>query len=195
MASPLLRTKKEGMNELCEFWEGEFTGQKVTIKSSSKVHLKKFEREAECLRNLGQHPKIVSFVDLFVDKHHAMLIYEYMDEELSLSYMLTRSNLLDIEMDVLMSVANALEHIHMHKYIHRDVKSSNIFIDSKGHIRLGKNTKQKYALNSRHAIISCYNSRLSGFDLVYSLSSTEPPSGETGTYRWYVTNHRIIIMT
>ena len=103
-------------------------------------------REIKILRQL-QHHNIVNMIEIVTDKQDALdfrkdrgefyLVFEYMDHDL---FGLIDSGLLELNNEQIASfVKQLLEGVfycHSKKFLHRDIKCSNILINNKGQIKL-----------------------------------------------------------
>jgi serine/threonine protein kinase len=88
---------------------------------------KLFEREAEILEKLGNHPQIPRLLAYFEENSEFYLVQEYidgptLDRELVPNTILAENNVIN----VLIEVLEILEFVHGHSVIHRDIKPENI---------------------------------------------------------------------
>lgn len=97
-----------------------------------KELLDRFHREARALASL-KHPSIVPVYDEGFENGVHYFAMEYLAGT-SLSAMIKERGRLPHHelLPVVMQVADALDYIHTHGFVHRDVKSSNIFINQQG---------------------------------------------------------------
>lgn len=96
----------------------------------------RFKAEAQ---NLGRvsHEKIVRFIDYVETGTSRLLVMEHMKGG-SLQERLHKTSLeLAPTIELLISVASALEFLHAHGVVHRDLKPSNILRTDEGAIKLG----------------------------------------------------------
>ena len=145
------------------------TDKKVILKrplTNNKLSIEKLKNEAEVLQALGNHKNIRNLISCIIDDaeltsvhNRTILCYEFIDGE-SVSSLLMHSNVYS-DVDVLLSVASALSHMHSCGFMHRDVKSSNVIIDHKKSIV-----------------------KLAGFNLACNFRTADKLTPETGTYRW-----------
>ncbi len=97
-----------------------------------KELLDRFHREARALASL-KHPSIVPVYDEGFESGVHYFAMEYLEGK-SLSSMIKEKGRLTHRelLPIVMHVAEALDYIHTHGFVHRDVKSSNIFINQQG---------------------------------------------------------------
>src|SRR5690606_25603019 len=94
--------------------------------------LERFKREARALARL-KHPRVAAVYDAHIEGGFPHLVMEYVEGE-NLEQILRRSGPMAVA-DVVqlgIEVAEALDHIHSHRLVHRDVKTSNIIIGREG---------------------------------------------------------------
>lgn len=102
---------------------------KCIIKVLKPVASKKIKREIKILRNLTGGPNIVALLDVVRDpsaKYHS-LVMEYVDN-IEWKALYPRLTEVDIKYYIF-QLLKALDFIHSHGVIHRDVKPGNVMID------------------------------------------------------------------
>jgi len=123
----------------------------VNVQTKSTVAIKQMlmkQSEIESLVNEisimknSKHPNIVEYKDTFLCINILWVVMEYMDAgcltdileeyEDNINFRLTEPQIAKICLDTL----NALNFIHRHHCIHRDIKSDNILINKNGEIKL-----------------------------------------------------------
>ena len=101
--------------------------------------LKSFQREANILATLS-HPAIPRIYDFFERDDRAYVVMEYINgSDLEALLIKTKSLPMDKIVDWAIELCDVLEYLHNYKpepIIFRDMKPSNIMIDSLGHVRL-----------------------------------------------------------
>jgi len=124
-----------------------------------------FKREVEILKNIRDCTHICELISYHIDekenasdKNKTFICYEFMSNG-TLSSLLMMSSSYK-EQDITVSIAKALHYLHKKGFMHRDIKSSNILLDSN------------------------FTPKLGGFDLSCSYLNEEELTPETGTYRW-----------
>ena len=99
-------------------------------------------REASLLKRLD-HPGVCGYWESFMDEDdHLVLVMDYcasgdLFAEVK-SRVATQCHFDEDEiMDLFVQVAKALEYVHSQKVLHRDLKTSNIFVQEDGRLQLG----------------------------------------------------------
>ncbi len=94
--------------------------------------LERFKREARALARL-KHPSVAAVYDANVESGFPYLVLEFVEGE-NLEQVLAERGPLEVQEVVRMGVelAEALDHIHQHHVVHRDIKTSNIIIGPEG---------------------------------------------------------------
>ncbi|KAL9954954.1 hypothetical protein ACROYT_G042545 [Oculina patagonica] len=119
-------------------WNGQFVAVKV-LRDEMYYHpeaLKDFKRECEFLRVL-KHPNIVEMYKvLFPENKSPILITELMFCDLHSYYKISKSSPkvpLDEVIQIMMDVSEGLKFLHDREdpIVHRDIKSTNILLDTK----------------------------------------------------------------
>lgn len=99
--------------------------------STETDFIARFEREAQIVAKL-EHPHIVPVFDYAEQENQPYLVMKYVEGE-TLKKVLSRGALpLNEVIRVMGSVADALTYAHRRGVLHRDVKPSNIILDSNG---------------------------------------------------------------
>lgn len=114
----------------------------VAIKILSPAMMKekrwriRFQREVKAVAKLD-HPNIVAAFDADESNGVHYLVMEYVDGQ-NLSILVRRQGPLPIEKAVhcIIEAARGLEYAHKQHIIHRDIKSSNLLLDTQGNIKV-----------------------------------------------------------
>src|SRR5262245_7660184 len=118
----------------------EVLGRRVVIRvlhglpdAAAKV---RFLEEARAPSTLN-HPNVVQIYDWGEENGRPYIVMEWVQGE-DLQHALADGQLRDLHRKLLVAVqiAKALEHIHAHGIIHRDIKPQNVFIDRHGQVKL-----------------------------------------------------------
>ncbi|XP_065886059.1 serine/threonine-protein kinase Nek8-like, partial [Dysidea avara] len=115
----------------------------VIIKEINMLDLKKTERalamnEVQVL-SIMDHPNIISLYDSFEESGVLMIEMEYADGGTLAQYLNKQEKSLS-EPDILnffKQMVDALRFLHDHRILHRDLKTSNVFLTKEGLIKLG----------------------------------------------------------
>ena len=90
-----------------------------------------------------KHPNIVAFHDLIVERDHMYLVEEFCEEG-DLSFHIRRQIRKkktyfpeELVSQWLLQLLLAIEYLHNSKIMHRDIRPKNIFLTSRGNLKLG----------------------------------------------------------
>ena len=93
------------------------------------------------MRDLN-HPHIVRYIESFVENDTFIIVMEYCEEG-DLAHHIKRMSKKkehfseDLVLNWFLQIAFALRYIHERKILHRDIKTSNIFLTSNGIVKIG----------------------------------------------------------
>mmetsp|Transcript_6453 Transcript_6453/g.11261 ORF Transcript_6453/g.11261 Transcript_6453/m.11261 type:complete len:532 (-) Transcript_6453:220-1815(-) len=118
-----------------------YVAKKILLAGMSAEQLLATKREVAVLKKLN-HPHIVQYIENFIEDEHLIIIMEYCDSgDISKKITTARDQRRPITEDVvlhwLLQASLALEFMHENRILHRDIKSSNIFLTSKNTVKLG----------------------------------------------------------
>ena len=118
----------------------EWMGEEVAVKQMKNIHRKDFEAEAAILAAV-QHPNIVHLIGCsFVEKNSTgMLVMELMEGDLRT--LINCRNGPDkvgpfpviVAIDIMLQVAEAMQHLRECRILHRDLKAANILVSCQKH--------------------------------------------------------------
>lgn len=112
------------------------TDSRVALKTLSEAvndtDRRRFEREIRALRTL-EHPHIVTFRDLGRVGDHIFYTMDYLpgvtlEQVIESAPPVTTTEHLDWILGIMIQVTQALGHLHSRRFVHRDVKPSNILL-------------------------------------------------------------------
>ncbi len=116
--------------------------KRINIQSTTHSTLKAAEQEARFLSTL-QHPNIVRYIDCFQSwDSHLNIVMNYceggdlntkINQKKSDGQMFEEAKIIEWCIQICM----ALEHLHEHHVLHRDLKTKNIFLTKSEVVKLG----------------------------------------------------------
>ncbi len=119
------------------------TGRLVAIKSINKEKLKKetqrqkIKTETSIMKTLSKSDNIVKFFETFETQKHICIVMEYICAGDLLSYIKKRTKLSEpVAKFIFKQIILALDFIHKHNIVHRDIKLDNILIDLDNNIKI-----------------------------------------------------------
>lgn len=137
---------------------GKFVSKKILLKSLSEKEQNGALLEANLLKQL-KHSHIVAYEGSYIEKGVLIIIMEYCEVGDLAHYIKRRKakNEHFTEDEILnwfIQIAIALEYIHGRKVIHRDIKTSNIFLTGNGTVKLGDFGISKVLENTNEAAMT-----------------------------------------
>ncbi|XP_062187729.1 cysteine-rich receptor-like protein kinase 6 [Phragmites australis] len=145
---PTLRTATQNFDEGKKLGEGGFgavykgilpNGQEIAVKrlsQSSRQGIKELKTELVLVAKL-QHRNLVRLVGVCLEEHEKLLVYEYMPNKSLDTFLFDpdKSNELDWQRRFMIvnGIARGLQYLHEEsrlKIVHRDLKASNVLLDS-----------------------------------------------------------------
>ena len=111
--------------------------KKVRVGSSKEGVHQSAVREIKALKEL-QSPYIVELLDVFPNKSSISMVFEYMEwslEDLIRDKDKTPLTPSDIKA-YMKTIFQALDMVHSHKLVHRDIKPDNLLISADGRLKL-----------------------------------------------------------
>ncbi|CAL9165826.1 unnamed protein product [Musa hybrid cultivar] len=141
------------LNKDCELGRGGFgavyktvlrDGRSVAIKKLTVSSLVKSQEDfEEEVKRLGkvQHPNLVALEGYYWTPSLQLLIYEFVPGGSLYNHLheCSASNTLSWQerFDIILGIARSLAHLHQHKIIHYNLKSSNVLLDGSGEPKVG----------------------------------------------------------
>lgn len=125
--------------EFCSTETRKLTASKIVPKASlTKSRAKqKLMTEIKIHRSL-HHPNIVGFEHFFEDQENVYILLELCTNQTMNELLRRRKRLQELEVQCyLQQIISALNYLHAHKVIHRDLKLGNFFLSDKMEIKIG----------------------------------------------------------
>lgn len=119
----------------------DYVAKKISLGSLSSYEIKNCQLEAKLLENLC-HPNIVKYKESLVEPGQLIIIMEYCQggdlSQLIKSHKESRSFFPEEQISLWMAqLLSALKYLEEKRIIHRDIKSSNVYLTSDGNLKLG----------------------------------------------------------
>lgn len=121
----------------------------INSKTQARVALKRLRLEAErdglpitALREIKllqsiNHKNIISLKEILIESSYVFMVFDYADHDLSGILSIPNLNLTPANIKHLFKQSmEALEYIHRHDILHRDIKGSNILVTNSGDIKI-----------------------------------------------------------
>ena len=138
------------------------TGRLVAIKSINKAKLmnerqkRKISIETTIMKTLSKSNNIVKVFETYETKKHYCIVMEYICAGDLLSYIKKRGKLTEqIAKFIFKQIVLALQYIHSHNIVHRDIKLDNILIDLDNNIKICDFGVSKIIKNNEPMIEQC----------------------------------------
>lgn len=167
----LILLKSIGKGGSCEVWLGLYQKTQVAIKRQlSRQHktLKEFEREVNFLVNI-RHPNLLTFMGICIDEPLS-IITEYCSGGTLFNLLHTKKEVFvswQQKLSVLKEISKGMLFLHSRNFIHRDLKSLNVLMNSE--ISKPKDPVQL---------------KISDFGLTREVDIEEMMTGKIGTSHW-----------
>ena len=138
------------------------TGRLVAIKSINKSKItkerqrEKIKIETSIMKALSYSNNIVKILESYETKKHICIVMEYICAGDLLSYIKKRSKLTEpVAKFIFRQIILALQYIHNHNIVHRDIKLDNILIDLDNNIKICDFGVSKIIKNNESMIEQC----------------------------------------
>merc|ERR1712136_603632 len=108
--------------------------------SGMKVKERNEARKEVAVLSKMRHPNIVQYIESFEENSHLYIVMEYCEGGDLYAMINKQKGVLFSEKQVLnwfVQLCLALKHVHDRKILHRDIKTSNIFLTKDGSVKLG----------------------------------------------------------
>lgn len=95
-------------------------------------------REVQCL-SMCSHPSIITLLGVAAGHKHTdiYLVFEYCEHDLAMLVHVIPAPFSESEVKrITLQLCQALEHLHLHSVIHRDLKLSNLLYNNRGQLKL-----------------------------------------------------------
>ncbi len=128
-------------NKLVAVAEWIFKNKRYDDMNMLTKQLASIEQELQALQRLPPHPNVVQYVGFAQQKfkkHVRILVVEEFAFGSNLSYFLSENVPMELELlkRHVEGILSALEYMHKHNFVHRDLRDSSVFVDSRGCVKV-----------------------------------------------------------
>lgn len=121
--------------------EAKYVAKKILLSGLSEKELQGSQQEAQLLRSLD-HPNIVKYKESFLNPQELIIVMEYCevgDLSLQMKKMKKEGTIFTENeiMNWLVQMCMGLRYVHEKRILHRDIKTSNIYLTSNNNVKLG----------------------------------------------------------
>ena len=127
----------------CYTLTSQTTGHVYAGKVVAKSSLKKEKAQQKLVAEIKihqhlHHPNVVRFFHSFQDRHNVYILLELCSNQSLMELMKRRKRLTEPEVRYYMlQILEAVQYLHRHNVIHRDLKLGNLFLNSNLQVKLG----------------------------------------------------------
>lgn len=120
---------------------GKYVAKKILLSGLSEKELQGAQQEAQLLRSLD-HPNIVKYKESFLNPQELIIVMEYCevgDLSLQMKKMKKEGTIFTENeiMNWLVQMCMGLRYVHEKRILHRDIKTSNIYLTANNSVKLG----------------------------------------------------------
>ncbi len=129
LANIYLATDESGASVAIRLLRSESAGSKSAVKM--------FKNGRDVLRSLPAHPHVVRYIDDGKDKGLHYMVIEYVEGANLKQHMVRETEVLANHLsDILVAMADGLQHLHDHGWLHLDFKPENVMVNCEGSVRI-----------------------------------------------------------
>src|SRR5699024_9368145 len=98
--------------------------------------IERFDREAQAATSLS-HPNIVNIYDVGEENHILYMVMEYVEGRTLIESIIKHGPVaVEEAIEIMKELTDAIQHVHVNRLIHRDIKPQNILMDASGDLKI-----------------------------------------------------------